>query len=137
VNRREIIEQFLPTSPLVAHLGMRLQSIGTDEATLVLPFRPELATMEDIVHGGAIASLIDTAGMTAGWADDAVPESLNGSTVSLNVSYLTAARVPISPRTRSSPAAGAASSSARSASPNRPGGSSRQARSCSGWGRSG
>ena len=63
MNRREIIQQFIPSSPLVRHLGLRLESIGSDEATLVLPFRPELATMDDVVHGGAIASLIDTAGM--------------------------------------------------------------------------
>jgi uncharacterized protein (TIGR00369 family) len=91
-SRREIIRQFVPQSPLVAHLGLRLESIGTDEATLVLPFRAELATMDDIVHGGAIASLIDTAGMAASWASDEEPESLAGSTVTLNVSYLTAAR---------------------------------------------
>jgi acyl-coenzyme A thioesterase PaaI-like protein len=55
-SRRELIAQFFPHSPLVAHLGMRLESIGTDEAVLVLPFRPELATIGDTVHGGAIAS---------------------------------------------------------------------------------
>jgi uncharacterized protein (TIGR00369 family) len=91
-TRREIIEQFIPHSPLVQHLGMQVESIGSDEATLVLPFRPEIVTLEDVVHGGAIASLIDTAGMAACWADDAVPESLAGSTVTLNVNYLSAAR---------------------------------------------
>ena len=91
-SRREVIEQFIPQSPLVGHLGMRLESIGADEATLALPFRPELATMDDIVHGGAIAALIDTAGMAATWADDAEPESLAGSTVTLNVNFTAAAR---------------------------------------------
>jgi len=92
VNRREVIRQFIPSSPLVRHLGLQLESLGSDEATLVLPFRPELATMDDVVHGGAIASLIDTAGMAACWADDAVPESLSGATVTLNVNYTGAAR---------------------------------------------
>jgi uncharacterized protein (TIGR00369 family) len=91
-SRREVIEQFIPHSPLVGHLGMRLESIGSDEATLVLLFWPELATMDDVVHGGAIATLIDTAGMAATWADDAEPESLQGSTVTLNVNYTAAAR---------------------------------------------
>jgi uncharacterized protein (TIGR00369 family) len=91
-SRREVIEQFIPHSPLVGHLGIRLESIGTDEATLVLPFRPELATLEDIVHGGAIATLIDTAGMAACWAADEEPQSMAGSTVTLNVNYLAAAR---------------------------------------------
>ena len=91
-TRREIIQQFVPNSPLVQHLGMRLEAIEDGRAELVLPFRAELATMDDIVHGGAIASLIDTAGMAASWADDAEPESPSGSTVTLNVNYLSAAR---------------------------------------------
>ena len=87
-----MVEQFIPRSPLVAHLGLRLDSIGTDEATLVLPFRPELATMGDVVHGGAIASLLDTASMAAAWSDDTVPEATAGGTVSMNVDYVSAAR---------------------------------------------
>ena len=91
-SRREIIQQFVPASPLVKHLGMRLEAIEAGRAVLALPFRPELATMDDIVHGGAIASLIDTAGMAATWSDDTEPDSLAGSTVTLNVNYTSAAR---------------------------------------------
>jgi uncharacterized protein (TIGR00369 family) len=91
-SRREIIARFIPASPLVGHLGMRLESIGEDEAVLVLPFRPELAPLGDTVHGGAIASLIDTAGMVACWASDVERASMAGSTVSLNVNYLAGAR---------------------------------------------
>ena len=91
-TRREIIQQFVPTSPLVRHLGIRLEAIEDGRARLVLPYRPELATIEDIVHGGAIASLIDTAGMAATWSDDSEPESMSGSTVTLNVNYVAAAR---------------------------------------------
>jgi uncharacterized protein (TIGR00369 family) len=91
-TRREIIQQFVPNSPLVRHLGMRLEAIEDGRAVLVLPFRAELATVDDIVHGGAIASLIDTAGMAATWSDDTEPDSLAGSTVTLNVNYVSAAR---------------------------------------------
>ena len=91
-TRREIIQQFVPNSPLVQHLGIRLEAIEDGRAELVLPYRPELATMDDVVHGGAIASLIDTAGMAATWSDDSEPESLAGSTVTLNVNYVSAAR---------------------------------------------
>jgi uncharacterized protein (TIGR00369 family) len=91
-TRREIIQQFVPHSPLVRHLGLRMAAIENGRAELVLPFRPELATMDDIVHGGAIATLIDTAGMAATWSDDTEPDSLAGSTVTLNVNYLSAAR---------------------------------------------
>lgn len=91
-TRREVIAGFVPTSPLVGHLGMRLDALWPDRAELVLPFRDELATIGDVVHGGAIASLVDTAGMVAAWSDDEVPDSLNGSTISMSIEFVSAAR---------------------------------------------
>ncbi len=90
-TRREIIEAFIPNSPHAAQLGIRLASIGDDEAVLELPFKPELATIGAVVHGGAIGALIDTAAMAAAWATDEVPENPAGSTVSLSVNYASAA----------------------------------------------
>jgi uncharacterized protein (TIGR00369 family) len=90
-TRREIIEQFVPNSPHAAQLGIRLISIGTDEAVLELPFKPELATIGEVVHGGAIGALIDTAAMAAAWASDEVPENPAGSTVSLSLNFASAA----------------------------------------------
>jgi uncharacterized protein (TIGR00369 family) len=90
-TRREIIEQFVPNSPHAAELGIRIVSLGTDEAVLELPFKPELATIGDVVHGGAIGALIDTAAMAAAWATDDVPENPAGSTVSLSVNFASAA----------------------------------------------
>jgi uncharacterized protein (TIGR00369 family) len=81
-TRREIIDQFIPNSPHAAQLGIRVASIGTDEAVLELPFKPELATIGDVVHGGAIGALIDTA---------EVPEGVAGSTVSMSVNFASAA----------------------------------------------
>jgi len=48
--------------------------------------------MGDVVHGGAISTLIDTAATVAAWAVDEVPESPAGSTVSLTVNFASAAR---------------------------------------------
>ena len=90
-TRREIIEAFIPNSPHAAQLGIRLASIGDDEAVLELPFKPELATIGAVVHGGAIGALIDTAAMAAAWATDEVPENPAGSTVSLSVNFASAA----------------------------------------------
>jgi uncharacterized protein (TIGR00369 family) len=90
---REIIREFIPSSPLVRHLGIEVRALEQDRAELVLPYRAELATMGDVVHGGAIATLIDTAGMAAAWAhDEEAPEGATGSTVSMTVEYLEAAR---------------------------------------------
>jgi uncharacterized protein (TIGR00369 family) len=90
-TRREIIEQFIPNSPHAAALGIRVVSLGTDGAVLELPFKPELATIGEVVHGGAIGALIDTAAMAAAWATDEVPENPAGSTVSLSVNFASAA----------------------------------------------
>jgi uncharacterized protein (TIGR00369 family) len=90
-TRREIIEAFIPNSPHAAQLGIRLASIGTDEAVLELPYKPELATIGDVVHGGAIGALIDTAAMAAAWATDDVPENPAGSTVALSMNFAAAA----------------------------------------------
>jgi len=64
----DIIRQFLPTSPYVGHLGIRLTDMQPGVATLTLPFADSLVTIGHIVHGGAIASLIDTAAMVAAWS---------------------------------------------------------------------
>jgi uncharacterized protein (TIGR00369 family) len=88
LSGEDIMRQFLPTSPYVAHLGMRLVSIQPGEAVLALPFSPELVTIGTIVHGGALASLIDTAAMVAAWSDAPVPDKIRGSTVNLTVTYL-------------------------------------------------
>lgn len=90
-SRREIIEQFIPNSPHAAALGIRVVSLGTDEAVLELPFKPELATIGEVVHGGAIGALIDTAAMAAAWSTDEAPDNPAGSTVSLSLNFASAA----------------------------------------------
>lgn len=91
-TRMQIITDFVPASPMPAALGIRLESIEPDRARLALPWSDGVATMADVVHGGAIATLADTAAMAAAWATDDVPESLTGATVSLTLDYLAAAR---------------------------------------------
>jgi uncharacterized protein (TIGR00369 family) len=91
-TRMQVITDFIPSSPLPAALGIRLESIEPDRARLSLAWSERLATMADIVHGGAIAALADTAAMAAAWANDDVPDSLTGATVSITLDYLAAAR---------------------------------------------
>ena len=83
----DIIRRFLPASPYVGHLGIRLTDLQPDAAILTLPFAGPLATMGTTVHGGAIASLIDTAAMVAAWSG-AEPDKMRGTTVGLTVTYL-------------------------------------------------
>ncbi len=88
LSRADIIRQFLPTSPYVGHLGIQLTDMQPNAATLTLPFTSSLITIGTTIHGGAIASLIDTAAMVAAWSDATVPDNLRGTTVSLTVIYL-------------------------------------------------
>jgi acyl-coenzyme A thioesterase PaaI-like protein len=53
--------QFLEHSPFGQLVGLRLTRIVPDEVELLMPFEPKLATAGDVVHGGAIGTLIDVA----------------------------------------------------------------------------
>jgi uncharacterized protein (TIGR00369 family) len=87
----DLMRQFLPTSPYVKYLGIQLVELQPDLAVLSLPFGEPLITIGTTVHGGAIASLIDTAAMVAAWSAAEVPANMRGVTVGLTITYLAAA----------------------------------------------
>lgn len=87
----DIIQQWLRTSPFVGYLSIRLVSLESARAVLELPYDKAVTTIGTIVHGGAIASLIDSAAAAAAWSDAEVPANVRGTTVNLSVSYLAAA----------------------------------------------
>src|SRR5215213_5815664 len=89
----EVITEFLRHSPFALHLGMRLDSIEPDRVRLAMPYRDELATIGNIVHGGALSALVDTAAMAASWsAHDLEGGQLRGTTVGLSVDFVAAAQ---------------------------------------------
>jgi uncharacterized protein (TIGR00369 family) len=88
----EIVASFIPSSPFAAALGIQVVELKPDHAVLAMPFKQELATIGDVVHGGAISTLVDTAAMAAAWSTDDVPETPRGTTVALSVSFVAAAR---------------------------------------------
>jgi uncharacterized protein (TIGR00369 family) len=83
---------WLENSPFVAHLGIGLKSMEPGRAVLALPYREELPTMGEVVHGGAISSLVDTAAAAAVWSGAEVPERPRASTIGLTVDFLSPAR---------------------------------------------
>jgi uncharacterized protein (TIGR00369 family) len=87
----DLMRQFLPTSPFVKYLGIQLVDMQPDLAVLSLPFSEPLITIGTTVHGGAIASLIDTAAMVSAWSAAEVPANMRGVTVGLTITYLAAA----------------------------------------------
>lgn len=67
-------------------VGLVVEELRTDYARMRLPYRPELNQPAGVVHGGAIATLIDTVVVPAiGTGYDLRPRML---TVSMNVQYL-------------------------------------------------
>jgi len=91
-NGTELMSVFLPISPFVGLLGVRIEEIADDAALLRLPWRPELATTGDMVHGGAIAALADITAMTAAWCGRRLPDQLRGATTSLAMEFVEPAR---------------------------------------------
>ena len=92
-GRRELLEAYLEHSPYCAMLGLRLEDAQPDRVVLRLPFSESLPTVGDVVHGGALSSLLDTAGVLAVWTlVDLGGGAPRGATVNLNVSFLAAAR---------------------------------------------
>src|SRR5215212_1203496 len=83
---------WLESSPFLAHLGIRLDGMKPDRARLTMPFTDTLPTMGDIVHGGAISSLIDSAAAAAAWSGAKVPDRPRASTVGLTVDFLSPGR---------------------------------------------
>ncbi|MCL8206990.1 MAG: PaaI family thioesterase [Actinomycetia bacterium] len=53
-----------PPNPYAAHLGMRCVQWAAERTVVSLTFAPALTMPYGVLHGGALASLVDTA---AGW----------------------------------------------------------------------
>jgi uncharacterized protein (TIGR00369 family) len=76
--------------PFFDLLGLQPEEATTDFGRMRLPFKADLQQARGLVHGGVIASLIDSVGVLAIKAT--MPEAIGGSTVSMTVNYLAPAR---------------------------------------------
>jgi uncharacterized protein (TIGR00369 family) len=75
-----------PTVYFPRLVGIDLEEVRTDYARMRLPFRPELNQPAGVVHGGAIATLIDTAVVPAVGSAYEEPRAL--FTIQMQVEYL-------------------------------------------------
>ncbi len=85
-ERLKRIERAIEAVPYAQLLGIQLGKVTPGEATLTLAIRPELSQNHGVVHGGAIASLIDTA--TAFAILTLLKPEERVTTVDLSISYL-------------------------------------------------
>lgn len=88
----ERMARVIASVPFMKHLGMEFVEGGEGYAKIKLRYQDENSTMAKALHGGAIASLIDTTGAMAAWttAEIATPKYF-GSTVGVTVNYLSGA----------------------------------------------
>ena len=85
-TQRKRIEDALSTVPFAKLLGIKLDAIEAGEATLSLHIREEFKQNAGVVHGGVIASLIDSA--TAFAILPLLNPDERTTTVDLTISYL-------------------------------------------------
>jgi uncharacterized protein (TIGR00369 family) len=88
----DIVRGMIAGSPYATLLGIELEHVGLDEVRLRLPFRNDVTTIADVVHGGALSSLIDTAATAAAWSGASLDGTPRGTTIALTVNFLAAAR---------------------------------------------
>lgn len=79
-------------SPLGDKLGMRLLEGGDGRAQFLLPFDHTNTTVANVVHGGAILSLADSAATAAIWSTVEKLDQYRGLTIDLSMSFISAAR---------------------------------------------
>lgn len=91
MQSRPLVEEVLVRGPLARHLGIEGRLIEEDHVRLALPFAAHNVTVGTVVHGGAIAALVDTAAAAACWATPDLPDPPKGSTIGFSINYLTAA----------------------------------------------
>jgi uncharacterized protein (TIGR00369 family) len=91
-RRRLAIRDLMPTTPFLAGLGVVFDRYEPDDVILRLPFKPELTNDGTFFHGGAIASVIDTAGAAAAWSNHDFDKGARASTISMSIQYVGAAK---------------------------------------------
>ena len=79
-------------SPYGAVLELQLVEVTEDFARIRLPYRGEVTTVGDIVHGGAIAGLVDVAATVSFWASPKVTPGSRGTTIGFSINFVSAAR---------------------------------------------
>jgi uncharacterized protein (TIGR00369 family) len=88
MTAEEIVRAVIVGAPYGQLLGVRPETIGPDRVAVRLPFRSELTTVGDVVHGGAISALIDLTATAAVWAGADLTQNRRGATVAITVTYL-------------------------------------------------
>ncbi len=90
-ERRAFLRATIVKTPYIASLGLVIEQWDEDGVQVRLPFHAALTNDGSVFHGGAIASLMDTAGASAVWAGHDFDKGTRAATVSMTINYLGAA----------------------------------------------
>ncbi|MBX3023518.1 PaaI family thioesterase [bacterium] len=90
---RSLVETFIVGAPYARRLGVCLEElVERDRVRVRLPYVEDNTTIADMVHGGAIASLVDVAATAACWASPRVEPGARGTTIGFSINFLAAGR---------------------------------------------
>jgi uncharacterized protein (TIGR00369 family) len=74
------------TDVFATMLGLRVEEVRRDYCRLRMPFRPELMQAGRVMHGGAVASLLDSVLVPA--IGSSLPEGTRFATIDLHVQFM-------------------------------------------------
>lgn len=86
------MRDIMMSTPYIQGLGISVERWDVDGVRLRLPFDARLTNEGTVFHGGAVSSLVDTAGAAAVWAGHDFDKGVRAATVSMTVNYTNAGR---------------------------------------------
>jgi uncharacterized protein (TIGR00369 family) len=88
----QLVDAAIVRSPYGKLLGLELVSAEPDRVRVRLPYRVDVTTLGDTVHGGAISGLVDAAATAAFWAHPAASPEARGTTIGFSINFVAAGR---------------------------------------------
>lgn len=82
------INDIIIAGPFGEHVGMSVDAIEVDRVVVRLHGEPHIMNALGIIHGGATATLLDTAATAAAWATPDAKPTTRGTTVALAINYI-------------------------------------------------
>lgn len=89
---RRLVERLIIGSPFARVLALEPIAVEPDRVRVRMPWSESRTTIGDLIHGGAIAALVDVAATAACWSSESIASGSRGTTVGLTIQFLNGAR---------------------------------------------